>query len=132
MLLRFVAVGVGATLIYLGVSLALLSAGMVPQLANIVAFLASTTASYFGHYFFTYRSSDHHLHVSARFVTMTAGLSVLCSGLHQAVLLAGASPRAAALAVTLAYPPLSFLINNFWVYARGKGKHGSCERGKRE
>ena len=115
--LRFGLVGVTATLTYLAVSLLLVGAGWLPQLANIAAFAVGTAVSYFGHYLFTYRATGSHRRVSARFGAMTLVLVALCSALHEAALLAGAAPWLASLLVTFAYPPLSFLINTFWVYA---------------
>ena len=127
---RFGMVGVTATLSYLGLSLLLLHWGMLPQLANLAAFLASTAISYLGHYFFTYRANGSHLRLSGRFIAVTVALSLLCSLLHQLVLWAGASPRLAALAVTLAYPPLSFLLNHFWAFSRGGHSGGGAQAGK--
>ena len=116
---RFAVVGVVSTLVYLGASLALLNQGVAPQQTNLIAFLLGTVASYLGHYFFTYRSGDSHLRLGARFFLVTAGLALLCAGLHQSALLLGAEPRGAALFVTVAYPPLSFGLNHFWAFARG-------------
>ena len=118
-IIRFVMVGVAATLVYLGISLILLGWGLAPQLTNLVGFVLGTATSYFGHYFFTYRSCDSHLRLGARFFLVTAGLAMLCAGLHELTLLSGASPRLAALFVTVAYPPLSFGLNHFWAFARG-------------
>lgn len=118
-IVRFALVGVAATLVYLGVSLVLLGWGMAPQPTNLIGFLLGTATSYLGHYFFTYRSGDNHLRLGARFFLVTAGLALLCSGLHQIALLFGAEPRLAALFVTVAYPPLSFGLNHFWAFARG-------------
>jgi putative flippase GtrA len=115
---RFAAVGIGATLTYLGSSFLLLAWGLLPQLTNLVAFAVSTTASYLGHYFFTYRSTQRHRQTGLRFAIMTGGLIALCSLLHQALLSTRLDPHLAALAVGLAYPPLSFVINNLWVYAQ--------------
>lgn len=116
---RFAVVGVVSTLVYLGASLVLLERGLAPQPTNLIGFLLGTITSYLGHYFFTYRSGDSHLRLGTRFFLVTAGLALLCSGLHQAALLVGADPRLAALFVTIAYPPLSFGLNHFWAFARG-------------
>lgn len=118
-IVRFALVGVAATLVYLGASLVLLGWGMAPQPTNLIGFLLGAATSYLGHYFFTYRSGDSHLRLGARFFLVTAGLALLCSGLHQIALLIGAEPRLAALIVTVAYPPLSFGLNHFWAFARG-------------
>ena len=118
-IVRFAMVGVASTLVYLGASLVLLGWGLAPQATNLIGFLLGTATSYLGHYFFTYRSGDSHLRLGARFFLVTAGLALLCSGLHQMALLLGAEPRLAALFVTVAYPPLSFALNHFWAFARG-------------
>ena len=118
---RFAVVGAGSTLVYLGASLILLNWGLAPQPTNLIGFLLGTAASYLGHYFFTYRSGGSHLRLGTRFFVVTAGLALLCAGLHQTALMFGAGPRIAALFVTLAYPPLSFGLNHFWAFARGGG-----------
>lgn len=117
--LRFAVVGVASTLVYLGASLVLLDVGIAPRVTNLLAFVVGTVASYLGHYFFTYRSGDSHLRLGTRFFVVTAGLALLCAGLHHLALLLNATPRVAALFVTVAYPPLSFGLNHFWAFARG-------------
>jgi len=121
-MVRFGIVGVLATACYVAASFLLLNAGMTPQIANLLAFIVSAVTSYLGHYFFTYRSADAHLHVGARFVAMTAGLMVLSSAIHQSALLMGIAPRGAAFAVALTYPPLSYACNHLWVYARSTSR----------
>jgi putative flippase GtrA len=116
---RFGVVGIGATLVYLGVSLFLLDRGLAPHPTNLVAFVISIVASYLGHYFFTYRSDANHLRMGSRFVMVTAGLMALSAALHHTALLFGATPQVAALFVTVAYPPLSFALNHFWAFGRG-------------
>jgi len=123
-IVRFGLVGIAATLVYLLVSLVLLDLGVAPRATNLAAFAAGTVASYFGHYFFTYRADDSHLKLGGRFAAVTAGLALLCVALHQAALWLGAGPRGAALFVTLAYPPLSFALNHFWAFARGAVRRG--------
>lgn len=116
---RFILVGIGATLAYLGASLLLLDRGIAPRVANLLAFAVGTATSYLGHYFFTYRSDGSHRKLGSRFVLVTLGLVALCAALHHFALLLGAAPRVAALFVTLAYPPLSFALNHFWAFGRG-------------
>ncbi len=118
---RFIAVGIGATLTYLAVSLGLLRAGIAPQTANLIAFVFSTSASYLGHYYFTYRLEGSHLAPSARFLAVTLLLSGVCAVLHQLVLVAGATPQVAAYTVAIVWPGASFVLNHFWSFARGAG-----------
>lgn len=118
-IVRFGLVGVTATLAYLGASLLFLDRGMNPRLANLAAFGVGTVTSYLGHYFFTYRSGDSHLKLGTRFFLVTAALVGMGAVLHHFALVFGATPRLAALFVTVAYPPLSFGLNHFWAFARG-------------
>ena len=118
-IVRFGVVGVAATLAFLGASLFFLDRGMAPRLANLSAFGVGTLTSYLGHYFFTYRSGGSHLRLGTRFLLVTAGLVGMGIVLHHIALLVGATPRQAALFVTVAYPPLSFALNHFWAFARG-------------
>jgi putative flippase GtrA len=117
---RFGLVGVVATLTYLGLSLLLLDWGLMPQLVNLIAFLAGTVTSYLGHYFFTYRASGSHVRLGARFVAVTIVQALLCGLLHQLVLWIGASAQLSALVMAVVYPLLSFLLNHFWAFSRGE------------
>jgi len=126
---RFIIVGIGATLVYLAVSLQLLRSGVAPQLANLLAFGAGLTVSYGGHYFFTYRSSSSHAKAGTRFAWVTAALVAACSMVQQFALWAGISPERAALIIAVLYPSFSFLLNHFWSFSRtwigadGRGEH---------
>jgi putative flippase GtrA len=125
---RFFAVGVTATLGYFGVSLLLLRAGMWPQLVNLIAFGASLLLSYAGHYFFTYRSREAHSRTGTRFAIITLVLLLLCSAVQQLALWSDVPPEGASLIVAVVYPPLSFLLNHFWAFAR---KHDDLAAGGR-
>ena len=114
-------VGVAATLAFLGASLFFLHQGIAPRLSNLAAFGVGTVTSYLGHYFFTYRAGGSHIRLGTRYLLVTAGLIGMGIVLHHLALLFGATPRIAALLVTLAYPPLSFGLNHFWAFARGAG-----------
>lgn len=122
--MRFVAVGIGATLTYLAASLLLLETRLAPQWVNLLAFAAGLLCSYLGHYFFTYRSSGRHLKTGPRFGMVTVALIALCSAVHQLALWNGLSPRAAAFIVAALYPPLSFMLNHFWAFSRRWGHDG--------
>jgi putative flippase GtrA len=119
-IIRFGLVGVTATLAYLGASVFLLDRGINPGVANLAAFGVGTVTSYLGHYFFTYRSGGSHLKLGSRFFLVTACLVGMGVVLHHVALLVGATPRLAALFVSVVYPPLSFGLNHFWAFARGK------------
>ncbi len=120
-IVRFGVVGVAATLAFLGASLFFLDRGIAPRLANLAAFGVGTVSSYLGHYFFTYRTGGSHLRLGTRYLVVTLGLVGMGVVLHHLALLVGATPKVAALFVTVAYPPLSFGLNHFWAFARGAG-----------
>jgi putative flippase GtrA len=117
-IVRFGLVGIAATLINMAIATMLLSMGIMPQIANLLAFSLSLLASYAGHYYFTFRSQEPHRYTSPRFGLSTLGLVALSSGLHQALLWSGLKPGSAAVVVALAYAPASFLLNYFWAFAR--------------
>ena len=119
-IVRFGAVGIAASLAYLGSSLIFLGFGMPPLVVNAAAFAISLTLSYLGQYYFTYRVSDAHKRLSLRYAVTVLALLSVCSALHWGLIWLEVSPPLASLAVTLIYPPLSFLSNHGWVFGRGR------------
>lgn len=118
-IVRFALVGVIATAIYIGISFMLLNCDWNPRLVNLIAFISSTLASYFGHYFFTYRAQDSHWRLGAKFILATAILTAICGIFHAVILAFGVSPAWAVIVVSMTYPPISFALNHFWAFARG-------------
>lgn len=60
-LFRFGVVGIGATATHAAVLWALVEkADMRPSLATVFAFLVALNVSYFGHYYFTFQSTEPH------------------------------------------------------------------------
>lgn len=74
-LFRFGIVGVAATVTHAGVLWALVeSVSMRPSLATVIGFLIAFNVSYFGHYYFTFRSTEPHRRALPGFAaTATAG-----------------------------------------------------------
>ena len=119
-ILRFGAVGIAASLAYLVSSLILLAIGMPPLAVNVAAFAISLALSYLGQYYFTYRASGVHGRLSRRYAMTIFVLLAVGSALHWSLIWLAVSPPLASLAVTLIYPPLSFLFNHGWVFGRGR------------
>lgn len=74
-LFRFGVVGVSATLTHAAILWALVeSVQMRPSLATVIGFLVAFNVSYFGHYYFTFRSTEPHKRALPGFaLTATAG-----------------------------------------------------------
>ena len=117
--MRFGLVGAAATLTYLVCSIILLGSGIAPVTVNLIAFAVSLTLSYLGQYYFTYRAANAHARLSLRYAIATLVLIAICSILHRGLLQLALDPRLASLAVTIAYPLLSFILNHGWAYRRG-------------
>jgi len=120
-IVRFAAVGLAATTVYLGASLLLLNLGWLPLLAHLCAFGLGWVLSYAGHYFFTFRASSPHVATTRRFGLVTVALLVLSSAAQQLALWSGVSPKLAAFLVAGLYAGLSFLLNNFWTFSQRRG-----------
>ena len=119
-ILRFGAVGIAASLAYLMSSLVLLAVGIPPLAVNVAAFAFSLALSYLGQYYFTYRASGAHRKLSRRYAMTVSLLLAVSSALHWSLIWLTVSPPLASLAITLVYPPLSFLLNHGWVFGRGR------------
>ncbi len=74
-LFRFGIVGVGATITHAGVLWALVEfVSLRPSIATVIGFLVAFNVSYFGHYYFTFRSKEPHRRALPGFAaTATAG-----------------------------------------------------------
>ncbi len=70
-LLRFTAIGLTATLVHAVVlATSVSSASLRPSHATVLGFLAAVNVSYFGHYYFTYRSREPHVKAAMRFAVI--------------------------------------------------------------
>ena len=118
--LRFVAVGVFTTAIYLVVSVGLSSWPLhVPQwAASLAGFAVSFMVSYLGHLNFTYRAEPDHLRYGLRFALGTsaliAGFSALSQYLNTHFHIGHLWSN---VFVAIFFPPSSFLLHTFWSFA---------------
>ncbi len=119
--LRFGTVGVLSTAVYLVVSFALesmtegLSAGI-----NLIALLSGLLASYFGHYYLTYRRCGAHAFYSRRFALVTVILMTSAMLLQSVLIMFSLSPYVSYLAISVYYPLMSFVLHHYWTFRRGR------------
>jgi putative flippase GtrA len=117
---RFAIVGVAATLAHVLVAVCLISGlGLRPAaLANAIAFIAGSSVSYAGNYFWTFRSGGPHLVRLPRFIVAYMTVFVLNALIMGLVAdlggIAYVIPLVAVIAVT---PVVTFLLNRYWVFA---------------
>ncbi len=116
---RFAGIGVFATLVHgLTLNLLVLGVGLHPTLANVGAFLVAFSISYFGHYYFSFRSRQDHVAAAPKFFiaaligltlnTLTFAIIVNLLQLHYMIAFA---------AVIIILPPIMFLISRKFVFS---------------
>jgi putative flippase GtrA len=130
--MRFVAVGITATLVYCVVALTLSGSLINMQMgsASALAFILSLLCSYLGHAKFTYRINDGHLRCGFRFAVVAGTLSVALS-LFAEILVGplGVGRVYAVLIVAALYPPISFIIHSSWSFSPpNRGAEGTKRR----
>jgi len=116
---RYATVGIAATATYLAV-FNLVAAPLGPGrpfTGHLAGLCLSILVSYTGHHAYTFRRSGLHGRYFARFVVITAALSVLSSAAAFACDRTGYSAAAISLLVTMVYPAGSYLLNTLWTFA---------------
>lgn len=121
-ILRFGIVGLGATATHVGVLFALVElAGLHPELANPVAFVAALPVSYLGHYHWTYRAAGAHGETALRFVAVSgSSFAVSQATLAAVAALDGPYQLAVAIFVVLV-PATNFVLFHLLVFGRRSG-----------
>jgi len=117
-LLRFASVGALATVLHVGVALAVSTYfGFVPQVANACGFASAVTLSYFGQGRFTFaRDLRHRFHAPRFLATALTGLLV-SSGITEGVTSILGAPFALAMAaVAVAVPATTYALCKFRVF----------------
>lgn len=118
-ILRFLAVGGGATIIHVAAAMAFHhTLGLTPGWANALAFAVALGASYAGNWAWTFEARARHGFAVPRFL-IVAGLGFL---LNQAIVLAGTSVLQLPLwtclaAVILVVPAFTFWLQKTRVFA---------------
>jgi putative flippase GtrA len=118
--LRFVCVGLLATAVHVGIFLgATLVWGISPTIATAIAFLVALTTSYALNHSWTFRVSGGHRRYFTRYAVIAVTGSVLnMTIMYLCTRVLGWSSTVGLVVVVLTIPPLSFLGNLFWGFAR--------------
>lgn len=121
--LRFAAVGLANTLLYLALCFALDALTTLPSpVINTVAMSLGLVASYASHSAITYRGTMPHRHGGPRFVVATAAIFASAAAVQWLAVRSGMPPRLSYLLVAVWYPAASFLTHHFWTFRRGRAQ----------
>ena len=117
-LVRFVTVGIGSTLAYLGVSFLLLHFAVAAASAtNVIALGVGLSVSYLGHYYFTYRRPGRHVRFGSRFIAVTTFMFLASTAFtYAAVDYFGVSAYVNTVLIAGLYPLCSFVLHHFWTF----------------
>lgn len=110
----------GASIVTLGVS---------PPIAGVLALLPVLAVSYIGHKSKTFRSSGLHRHEAPRFLALSAVDLVLAALIPKLGMHAHTPPIAAFLILTALIPLVNFLLMQFWIF---RGPRRETTRPSRE
>jgi putative flippase GtrA len=116
-LLRFGLVGGAASATYVVVALLAARAGVTPQTANIIGVVASTTVSFLGHLFYSFRRDRITRAYLIRFLILSVAVYAFSSaGTHIGVAWFGWPYWAVVLAVAATIPLFTWTAGRFWVF----------------
>jgi putative flippase GtrA len=116
-ILRFGLVGIAASATYILVALILKREGLSPQGANVAGVTASTTISFLGHLFYSFRKDRITLNYVARFLVMSAAVYAFSSaGTHLGVAWFGWSHGVVVLTLAACIPLFTWTVGRFWVF----------------
>lgn len=118
LLLRFLSVGIVATLVHVSVGLVVVTSFDVAlQVANLIAFSSAFLVSFYGHHRVTFASNRPYRAALPRFVvTALIGLaasSLVIWGLKSSVMLV---PQFKFLIGASVVPAITYVLGRFWVY----------------
>ena len=116
-LLRFGLVGGAASATYILVALLVARAGVTPQTANVIGVVASTTVSFLGHLFYSFRRDRITRAYVIRFLILSVAVYAFSSaGTHISVAWFGWPYWAVVLAVAATIPLFTWTAGRFWVF----------------
>ncbi|MBK5937893.1 GtrA family protein [Halochromatium roseum] len=118
-IVQFGIVGVSATTTHILVALVLIRhAGMLPLIANTLAYLSAFWISFAGNYLWTFKANTPVWDSMARFFFIS-GMAFIINTLLLGVLLwGGMQPQWAALSAAVVVPPVSYLASRYWAFRR--------------
>lgn len=115
---RFGVVGTLATAVHTVVVVALVELGLLPPTpANVAAFCCAVFVSYFGHYYWTFRSAAQHRAAFLRFSIAAATGFALNYGIFLLIVdIWGAHYLIALAVVFVVVPAVTFAMNKLWAF----------------
>jgi putative flippase GtrA len=115
-LVRFGVVGVSCTLLYLGLSLGLVQAGLGLLVSHCAAYLVSLVASYLGHKLLTFQVRGQHGRTGSRFVLVTIVIAGTQFALVALLGETGLTDELVLLVSTVYYPLASFAAHSLYTF----------------
>jgi putative flippase GtrA len=116
-LFRFAVVGVGAACLLFVLSFLLVSMGLSPFSASVLAYSVAFAIAYTGQRSWTFGDRQNHSNSFRRYLALQAGCATF-SGLvsHAAVAWLGMSPLAMSVLTTIAASAASYMVSSTWVF----------------
>lgn len=116
-ILRFGLVGVAACATYMLVALLVARAGLSPQGANLIGVVASTTVSFLGHVFYSFRKDRITRRYVLRFSILSVAVYAFSSaGTHAGVTWLGWPYWTVVIALAASIPLFTWTAGRFWVF----------------
>ena len=116
-LFRFVVVGAGAAFLLFVLSFLLVSMGLSPFSASVLAYSVAFAIAYTAQRSWTFGDRQNHSNSFGRYLVLQAGCAIL-SGLvsHAVVEWLGMSPLAMSVLTTIAASGASYIVSSTWVF----------------
>lgn len=117
-LARFVTVGVGAALLFFGLSWFLVSMGLTPFMGSVIAYATAFAVAYSAHRGWTFEGKHRHAQALPRYFVLQLGCA-LFSGVvaHIAVSRFGTSPLTMSMLTTVTASAASYVLSSLWVFS---------------
>ena len=116
-LIRFAVVGIGAALLFFGLSWALVSAGLPPFVGSVIAYVLAFVVAYSAQRGWTFEGQHDHAHALPRYlVTQLACATFAGLSAHVAVSIFSASPLVMSAITTVAASAASYVLSLVWVF----------------
>jgi putative flippase GtrA len=118
-IVRFILVGILATLVHITVVWSIIRADMaLPLLANLIAFLIAFFISFLGHFYWTFNSQLPRNYAAARFFLIAAvGFFINSFVLFLLLQQSWIASEWAAVTSTLFVPIVTFIASRFWGFS---------------
>jgi putative flippase GtrA len=122
-LMRFSAVGGVATVIHIGIAMALVAAaGANPTVGAMIGFATAFLVSYLGHFRFTFAVSGRHRDFLLKFaVSSLASFLLSTTAVWAATAVLGINYKPALIALAIIVPVCNYIVNRFWVFLQPVG-----------